>query len=108
MSACEECCIGLCVCGCECVCVRVCVCVCVLSKLQLADVSVKKFMMPCLEVPGEYLVVQLALQKRHAIHTHTHTHTHAPIQHSSHAHTVCVFKDVESKKETHWNGFEKL
>lgn len=43
---------------CVCVCVRcVCVCVCVLASVQMADVNVEKFMMPCLEIPGGYLAL---------------------------------------------------
>lgn len=39
----------------------------------MANVSVEKFMMPCLEIPGGYLVVQLALQSRRARHSLTRT-----------------------------------
>lgn len=46
---------------------------CVLVEVQMANVGVEKFMMPCLEIPGGYLVVQLALQSRHARHSLTHT-----------------------------------
>lgn len=51
------------VCVCRCVCAR-------RANVQMEDVSVEKFMMPCLEVPGGYLVIQLALQS--GAHTQTH------------------------------------
>lgn len=52
-----------------CVCVYACKCACVYEReragreVQMADVTVEKFMMPCLEIPGGYVVVPLALER---------------------------------------------
>lgn len=56
----------------------------------MANVSVEKFMMPCLEIPGGYLVVQLALQSRHARHSLTRSCTRNT--HWTRALRVCLLK----------------
>lgn len=71
----------------------------------MANVGVEKFMMPYLEIPGGYLVVQLALQSRHARHSLMHTqYTLDPC-----IACVCVYsKDMGSKKELEVRNMEKL
>ena len=46
-----------------CACVFVCVKGSFGREVQMADVSVEKFMMPCLEIPGGSLVVGPALER---------------------------------------------
>lgn len=74
-----------------------------LAKVQMLDVRSEKFMMPCLENPWGYLVVQLGLQSLRALNKHTHTHAHP-----HNADRVRLSCECVSAKKTQDQGSYKL